>query len=72
MICLCKKTYCCYDDKSDKHKFSSKGLNKRTLEETGDGSMEKYRRVIEEVINLTSTNRGITVLNHRVATYNKQ
>ena len=69
MICLCGKTYCCYDGKSDKYKFSSKGLNKKTLDETGDGAMEKYRRVIGEVINLTSTNRGIRVLNHRVGTY---
>ena len=31
MLCLCSKTYCCYDNKSDKFKFSSKGLNKRVL-----------------------------------------
>ena len=66
LICLCSKTYCCYVDMSDKYKFSSKGLNKRTLEETGDGPMEKYRRVMDEIINLTSTNRTI---NHCVATY---
>ena len=23
MLCLCSKTYCCYDNKSDKFKFSS-------------------------------------------------
>ena len=28
MLCLCVKTYCCYDRKSKKYKFSSKGLNK--------------------------------------------
>ena len=33
MICLCSKTYCCYDAQSDTYKFSSIGLNKRTLEE---------------------------------------
>ena len=69
MICLCSKTYCCYDAKSDKYKFSSKGLNKRTLEETGDGPMEKYRRMMDEIINLTSTNRGFRTINHCVATY---
>ena len=69
IICLCSKTYCCYDAKSDKYNCSSKVLYKRTLEETGDEPMGKYRRVIEEVINLTSTNRGIRVLNHRVGTY---
>ena len=31
MLCLCSKTYCCYDRKCNKYKFSSKGLNKRTL-----------------------------------------
>ena len=30
MLCLCSKTYCCYDFTSNKLKFSSKGLNKRT------------------------------------------
>ena len=69
MICLCSKTYCCYDAKSDKYKFNSKGLNKRTLEETGDGPFEKYRRVMEEIINSTSTNRGFRTINHCVATY---
>ena len=69
MIFLCSKTYCCYDAKSDKYKFSSKGLNKRTLEETGDGPMEKYRRVMDKIINLTLTNRGFRTINHCVATY---
>ena len=69
MICLCSKTYCCYDAQSDKYKFSSKGLNKRTLEENGDGQMEKYRRVMDEIINLTSTNRGFRTINHCVAMY---
>ena len=38
MLCLCSKTYC-YDSNSNKHKFSSNGLNKRTLEDCGDGPM---------------------------------
>ena len=40
------------------YKFSSKGLNKRTLEDCGDGPMAKYRKVLDEFINVTSTNRG--------------
>ena len=36
MLCLCSKSYRCYDKQTNKHKFSSKGLNKRTLEECGD------------------------------------
>ena len=37
MLCLCSKTYCCYDVTSNKLTFSSKGLNKRVLEQSGDG-----------------------------------
>ena len=69
MLCLCSKTYCRYDNKSDKFKFSSKGLIKRVLEDSGDGPLAKYRRVLDEVINLTSTNRGFRTINHLVATY---
>ena len=43
MICPCSKTYCCYDSQSNKFKFSSKGLNNRRLEDSGDGPMSKYR-----------------------------
>ena len=69
MLVLCSKTYCCYDNKSKKFKFSSKGLNKRVLEDSGDGPMAKYRRVLDEAVNLTSTNRGFRTMNHMVATY---
>ena len=27
LLCLCSKTYCCYDSNSNKYNFSSKGLN---------------------------------------------
>ena len=69
MLCLWSKTYCCYDEKSNKYKFSSKGLNKRTLEDCGDGPMSKYRKVLEEAVNVTSTNRGFRTMKHSVATY---
>ena len=39
------------------------------MEQTGDGPLEKYRRVMEKIINLTSTNRGFWTINHCVATY---
>ena len=39
MLCLCSKTYCCYDFNSKKNKVSSKALNRRTLEDCGDGPM---------------------------------
>ena len=69
MFCVCSKTYCCYDRKSNKYKFSSKGLKKRTLEDCGDGSMSKYRKVLEEAVNVTSTNRGFRTIQHSIATY---
>ena len=69
MFCLCSKTYCCYDSNSNKYKFSSKGLNKRTLEDCGDGPMVKYRKVLDEFINVTSTKRGFRTVHHSVATY---
>ena len=69
MLCLCSKTYCCYDVISNKLKFSSKGLNKRVLEQSGDGPLEKYRRVLNEKVNVTSNNRGFRSNNHSVATY---
>ena len=42
MLCLCIKTYCCYDFTSYKLKFSSKGLSKRVLEQSGDGPLENF------------------------------
>ena len=57
MICLYSKTSCCYDSNSNKYKFSSKGLNKGTLEDCGDAPLAKYRKVLDEFINVTSTNR---------------
>ena len=69
MLCLCSKIYCCYDSNSNKYKFSSKGLNKRTLEDCGDGPVAKYRNVLDEFINVTSTNRRFRTVHHSVATY---
>ena len=69
MLCLCSKTYCCYDVASNKPKFSSKGLNKRILEQRGYGPPEKYRRVLNETVNVTSNNKRFRTNNHSVATY---
>ena len=69
MLCLCSKTYCCYDFNSNKYKFSSKVLNNRTLEDCGDRPMAKYRKVLDEFINVTSTNRGFRTVHHRVAAF---
>ena len=71
MLCLCSKTYCCYDVTSNKPEFSSKSLNKVVLEQNGDGLLEKHRRVLNEKVNVTSNNRGFRTNNHSVATYEK-
>ena len=68
-FCLGSKTYCCYDVTSNKLKFSSKGLNKRVLEQSGDGPLEKYRGVLNENVNVTSNNRGFRTSSRSVATY---
>ena len=56
MLCLCSKSYCCYDKQTNKYKFSSKGLNKRTLEDCGDGPMSNCCKMLEESVKVTSTN----------------
>ena len=48
MLCLCSRTYCCYDQKSNKYKFRRKGLSRRTLEDCGDCPLSKYRKVLED------------------------
>ena len=69
MLCRCGKTNCCYDVTSKKLKFSSKGLNKRVLEQSGDGLLEKCRRVLNEKVNVTPINRRFRRNNHSVATH---
>ena len=69
MFCLCSKTYCCYDSNSNKYIFSGKSLNRRTLEDCDDGPMAKYRKVLDEFVNVISTNRGFRTVQHSVATY---
>ena len=69
MLCLYSKTYCCYEVNSNKLRFSSKGLKKRVLQESGDGPLEKYRRVLNGKVNVTSNNTGFRTNNHSVATY---
>ena len=40
------------------------------MKECGDGGpMSKYRKVFEEAVNVTSTNRGFRTIQHSVATY---
>ena len=68
-LCLCNKTYCCYDVTSNELKFSSEGFNKRVLEQSGNGPLQKYRRVLNEKVNVISDSRVLRTNNHSVATY---
>ena len=67
MICLCSESYCYYDSQSNKFEISSKDLNERTLEDSGDGPLCKYCKVLGEGINVTSTNRRFRKKQHAVA-----
>ena len=69
MLCLCSKTYCCYNVTSKKLKISSKDLTKRVLEQSGDGPLEKYRRILNKKVHVTWNNRGFRTNNNSVATY---
>ena len=69
MICVYSKTYCCFDKGTDEMKFRSKGLNKRTLEETGAWPLEKYRYVLDKKTNVQPKNWGWRAIQHSVCTY---
>ena len=69
LLRLCSKTFCCYDSNSNKYKLSSKGFSKRTLEDCSDGLMAKYRKALDDFIDVTSTNRSFRTVHHSAATY---
>ena len=71
MLCFSSKKYCCYDVVSNILKFSSKSLNKRVLEQNGEGPVKIFRRLLEEKVVFTSTNRGFRTENHAFATYER-
>ena len=48
--------------------ISSKSVNKRVLEQSGNGSLEKIRCIPDENVSITSTNRGFPTKNHAVGT----
>ena len=39
------------------------------LEDIADGPMAKYRKVLDEFVNVTSANRGFRTVHHSGATY---
>ena len=69
MLCLCCKTYSCYDITYYKANFSLKGLKKPVLEQSGAVLLEKDRRVLNAKVNVTSNKRGFRANNQSVASY---
>ena len=69
MLYLCSKTYCCYEDTSNKRNISSEVLNKRVLEQSGEGPLVKYRRVLNEKVKVTWKNGRFRTNNHSVVIY---
>ena len=69
MVCFCSKNYCCYDTTFNKLKFSTKRLKKQTLEQSGDGPLENYRKILDERVNIKPTNRSFRTKDHTVAQY---
>ena len=39
------------------------------MEDCGDVPLSKYRKMLEEFVNVTSTNRGVRTIQHNVAMY---
>ena len=72
MLCLCSKTYCCYDRNSNKYKFSSKGFNKKTLDDCGDGPISKCCNVLEEAVNLLQPTEDFEQWNVALQPTNRQ
>ena len=54
--------FCSYDSQSSKFKLSSRGSNKGTLEDSGDGLMSKYRKFFG-----TSIGIGFRTIQHAIA-----
>ena len=67
MLCIYRKTYCCYDTVSNSLNFSSKDLNKWILEQSGDGFPEKYRKVLDDAVNNTLKNNSFRAKDNSVA-----
>ena len=66
-LCLCSKTYCCYDFLSNKLILSCEVLNKLTIKESGEVTIADYRKLLDGTESVTSTNCRISTKNLCVA-----
>ena len=48
MLCICSKTYFCYDVALNKLNFCSEDINELVLEHSGDGPFDKYYPILDE------------------------
>ena len=55
--------------KSNKYKFSSKGQNKLTLEDRGEGPMSKNRKVLDKSVKVITTKLEFRTNQDTVATF---
>ena len=67
IVALCSKTYCV---KSDKPKFSCKGINKASL--YTDTVYNLYKNVLFSKISASAVNHGIRMLNNRMVSYEQK
>ena len=72
MLSFCSKKYCCYDSLSNKLKFSSKVLNRRTFEDSRNRPLATYRKMLDETEYVTFTNRGFRTKNQCVLCSNQR
>ena len=66
-LCLCSKTYCCYDFLSNKLILSCEVLNKLTIKGSGEVTIADYRKLLDGTESVTSTNCRISTKNLCVA-----
>lgn len=77
IVALCSKCYACEnEDMPDDYKFSSKGLNKRSVidkcKKSGSSIVELYKRVLDTGIKESVINRGIRTFGNQVMTYSQK
>ena len=67
-LCLCSKTYCCYDVTFNKLKLTVK-VSTNVYWNIAVTDHWKNIGVLNEKVKVTSNNRGVRTINHSVATY---
>ena len=77
IVALCSKCYACeHSERMDDFKFSSKGLNKRSVidgvEKERISVVSLYKRVLDSGIKESVTNRGIRIFGNNVMTYSQK